>query len=179
MAQPKIVLVVAHEGYQQVEYGTPKRILEDIGYKIITASDAAGAAIAKDGSTTQVDILIQDINPKEFDGIFFIGGPGALEHLDNETSYKMIRSAANSEIPLGAICISTRILAEAGILKGKNATGWDGDHKLADIYKNYTVHYVPEKVVVDGLIITASGPEAAEEFGQEIIAMIQDLKSSD
>ena len=31
---------------------------------------------------------------------------------------------------VGAICYSPRILAKAGILKDKKATGWNDDHEL-------------------------------------------------
>jgi ribosome-associated protein len=42
MSNGKILLVVAHEGYQPIEYGTPKKILEDAGYTVVTASRAGG-----------------------------------------------------------------------------------------------------------------------------------------
>lgn len=171
-----VILVIAYEGYQQIEYGIPKKLLERESYGVITASDKLGSAIAKDGSTAEVDLLIDDISIKDCDGIFFIGGPGALEHLDNEASYMIIKNANEAGVPLGAICISPCILAKAGILTGKNATGWNGDNLLGEIYQKYGVNYIKQDVVVDGNIITASGPHAAERFGKEIIKLLQKQK---
>ncbi len=74
---------------------------------------------------------------------------------------------------MGAICVSTRILAHAQALKNKRATGWNGDNALGGIYKEYDVQYVPKDVVVDGLIITATGPNVAREFGEQIITLLQ------
>lgn len=169
---PKVLLVVANEGYQHIEYGIPKKILIDAEIYVETASDNAIPAIAKDGSTAQVDVTLDKVDPDEYDGIFFIGGPGALEHLDNDWSYRIIRHAAQNGIPLGAICISTRILAKAGILTNRKATGWDGDGELAELYKEYDVEYVRKNLVIDKNIITAAGPQAAQEFGEQIVALI-------
>ena len=142
-----VLLVVAFNGYQQIEYGEPKKLLTEAGFNVVTASNEPGAAIAKDGSTTEVQVTLKDVKVNDYAGIFFIGGPGALENLDNEQSYSIVREAAKQHLPLGAICVSTRILAQAGVLKGRRATGWDGDDKLAEIYKEYGVDFEQADVV--------------------------------
>ncbi len=178
MAQEKVLLVIASEGYQQVEYNEPKKVLETAGFTVVTASNKPEAAIAKDGSTTKVDVVLDYVNINDYRGIFFIGGPGALENLDNATSYGLIKSAAQADMPFGAICVSTRILAKAGTLKDKRATGWDGDNELGGVYKEHGVTYVPEDVVVDGNVITATGPTVAKKFGQQVVAVLQNYKGS-
>lgn len=174
MITKKVLLVIASQGYQPVEYAVPKNLLEQAGFTVDTASDAVGIATAKDNTTTTSDILIRDAQLNDYDGLFFIGGPGALDHLDNDTSYDLISKFAKAKKPIGAICISTRIFAHAGVLKNKQATGWDGDNELAGIYKEYGAHYVPKDVVVDGKIVTATGPNAAREFAEYIITLLQD-----
>ena len=89
----QVVLIIASEGYQPKEYGEPKRILRGAGFEVFTASDTLGMArAAYDGSVTQIDILVESINVEDYDGLFFIGGPGALEHLDNEVSHALLRA---------------------------------------------------------------------------------------
>lgn len=173
MVKNTVLFVVSHQGYQPVEYFVPKKLLEQAGFNVVTASNQGGVATAADTSTTSVDILIKDAQSVDYDGIFFIGGPEALDHLDNENSYNLITSAIENKKVLGAICISTRILAHAQVLKGKRATGWNGDNALGTIYKEYDVQYVPKDVVVDGSIITATGPSVAREFGEQIITLLQ------
>ncbi len=172
MNTKQIVFVIAHNGYQHIEYGVPKKLLEQTGHHVITASNKPGTATGKDGSQTQVDMLVKDVDPTKFNGIIFIGGPGALEHLDNEVSYALAQKAAEASKIVGAICVATRILAKSGVLKGKKATGWNGDDQLPGIYKEYGVNYVPEDVIVDKNIVTATGPSAAQEFGSKIISML-------
>ncbi len=168
----KVVFIVASEGYQPVEYGIPKKLLEQAGITVKTASNKEAPAIAKDGSTTQVDYLVKDIPLDEVEGIFVIGGPGAMEHLNNQATHDIIKSAVKKDKKIGAICVASRILAEAGELEGKQATGWNGDNELPSIFKSFNVHYKPQDVVRDEYIITATGPAAAREFGEQIISMI-------
>lgn len=178
MDEPKVLFVIASQGFQPVEYTVPKTILEDAGFTIVTASDKAGIAIAKDGSTTPVDITLDKVTMNNYLGLFFIGGPGTLEHLDNNTSYKIIHEALQQNKPLGAICIATRILAKSGVLSRKRATGWNGDDQLDAIYKEYGIHYqATETTVIDDNIITATDPDAAQEFGEHIVALLQSKQS--
>lgn len=176
MQNQKVLFVVAHEGYQPTEYAEPKKILEDAGFTIITASNKPGSATDKDGGSTNVDIVLDEVDAKDYDGIFFIGGPGAMEHLDNKESYRIIKQAAEKHLPMGAICVAPRILAKAGALTRKRATGWDGDGELAQLYQDYDVIYLAEPVVVEENIVTATGPAAAKTFGQEIMAVLHNNK---
>lgn len=176
MATEKILLIVAHKGYQPIEYNEPKKILEDAGFTVITASDKAGTATDSEGGTTQVDLTLPHVKVTDYAGIFFIGGPGALEHLDNKASYRIIKESTQKYLPLGAICLSTRILAKANALTRKRATGWNGDKELEKIYAMYDVVYLPEPVVVADSLITAEGPAAAKTFGQEIISIVHNNK---
>ncbi len=165
----KVVLVIAAEGYQSIEYSVPKSILENSGITVITASDLPGTATAQDGTTTHIDVTLNNLSIDDFDALFFIGGPGSLEHLDNETSYALLTQIAKKRKPFGAICASTRILANSGALLGKRVTGWDGDGELEKILKHASATYVRNDVVVDGTIITAVGPNVAQEFGAKIL----------
>lgn len=169
----KVIFVIASNGFQEVEYGIPKALLEAEGIKVVTASNKPGGAIAGDGTTTPVDITLDKINLPDYDGIFFIGGSGALENLDNSTSYHLISQAKKHEIPYGAICISSRILAKAYGLEGKKATGWNGDNALPTIFAGFNITLEPHDIVTDGYVVTASGPEAAEKFAEGIMRVLR------
>jgi len=174
----KVLLLIASKSYQPFEYGEPKRILEEAGHQIITVSDKVGVAQAVyDGSSVQVDLSLDEVSIDNGDALFLIGGHGALDYLDNEKTYNLLQAWQKSGKPYGAICISPRILAKAGVLKNKKATGWDKDNKLAEIFEKEGVEYVRENVVVDGNVITGNGPGAAEEFGEKIVKIIRNKKT--
>jgi protease I len=169
----KIGLIVASNGYQPVEYGVPQEMLATDGFKVITISDRAGVALAKDSSTTIVDITVDQVNVVDFDGIFAIGGPGALECLDTPRVHDIFKQMQILKKAYGAICISPRILAHAGVLAGKQATGWDDDNKLSEIFSKHGVQLTNQPVVVDGNVITATGPQAAQEFAIAIVKILK------
>lgn len=174
MLTKKVLFIVAHEGYQPIEYAIPKKLLEDAGFSVVTASDAPGIATATDDTKTPVDMVVQDAIVAEYDGFFLVGGSGALEHLDNHITHKLLTLAVKSHKAVGAICIATRILAYAGILKDRKATGWNGDNELLDIYQKSGAIYTACNVVVDNQIITATGPNTAREYGEQVITLLQD-----
>lgn len=174
MDETTVLLVIASNGYQQVEYGVTKKILLNAHFNVVTASNALGTATAKDGSTTHVDILLDHVVVNNYAGIFFIGGPGTLEHLDNSTSYKILQEAFYQHKPIGAICIATRILAKSGVMRDKYATGWNEDGLLDALYAENRITYLPEeKVVLESNMITATDPSAAEQFGEKIVELLQ------
>lgn len=168
----QIALIIAYKDYQPVEYGDTKRTLEHAGFSVTTVSTKPGMASATDGSKTLVDKALNKFNYKKYDGIFLIGGPGAHTELDNQVVYTIMKNAYNAGKVVGAICYSPRILAKAGILHDKHATGWNDDNELGTLFKDYGVIYKPQPVVTDGTIITADGPMAAKAFGTAIAHMI-------
>ena len=164
-------MVIAFRDFRDAEYFVPKEILEKAGAKITTVSTKMGTAIGADGGDTEVDLLLENLNPVDFDAVVFIGGPGCLEYLDKEDSYRVARETIEKNKVLGSICVSPVILAKAGVLKEKRATVWSSpmDRGPVRILKENGAIYEDKDVVVDGKIITGNGPDAAEEFGKKLV----------
>jgi protease I len=170
----KAVMVIAFRDFRDAEYFVPKEILEEAGIEVKTASNKLGTAIGADGGDTKVDLLVSQINVSDFDAIIFVGGPGCLDALDNEESYRIAREAVSQNKVLAAICISPVILARAGVLRGKRATVWNDFVKSqAKILKREGAIFEDKPVVVDGKIVTANGPEAAKDFGEAILSLLK------
>jgi len=170
----KVAIIIAFRDFRDAEYFVPKEILEKAGAKITTVSTKTGTAIGADGGDTEVDLLLEDLNPSEFDAIVFIGGPGSLDYLDNEKSYNLAKETVKAEKVLAAICVSPIILAKSGILSGKRATVWSSplDRGPVKILKENGAIYEDKDVVVDGKIVTANRPGAATGFGEAIIEVL-------
>ena len=167
----RAIMIIAFKDFRDVEYFVPKEILEKAGVEVKTASNKTGVAIGADGGEANVDLLVSQINVADFDVIIFVGGPGCLNALDNETSYRVAKEAISQNKILAAICISPVILAKAGVLSEKKATVWSSplDKSAVKILKEKGAIYIDEKVVQDGNIITANGPQAARDFGNKIL----------
>ncbi len=170
----KIAIIIAFNNFKDEEYFTPRKILEDAGAEIKVVSNQLGVASGVDGGETNVDIKLNELNVSEFDAVIFIGGPGALDNLDNGDSYKIAKDVASQKKILGAICISPTILAKAGVLQGRKATIWTSplNKQPRKILEDNGAEYQNKNVVIDGNIITANGPGAAKEFGEKIIHIL-------
>ena len=168
----KALFIVAQEGYQPHEYGAPKKILENASVEVITASKQVGTCTATDKTTTEATIAIAEINVSDYDAIVFIGGPGAVGYQHDVQAHLTAQEAINREKVLAAICIAPTILAYANVLEGKKATVWNQDNKQAEILIKNGAEFVDQPVLIDGKIITANGPEAAENFGKKILELL-------
>jgi len=170
----KVAIIMAFKDFRDAEYFVLKEILERTGTKVTPASTQKGKALGADGGDVDIYLTLEELELVDFDAIVFIGGPGALKELDDEKSYNIIKETVLQNKVLGSICISPVILAKAGVLKGKKATVWNStlDRGPIKILKENGAIYIPEEVVIDGKIITANGPDAAEEFGTKLVGVL-------
>jgi len=175
ISNKKIAMIIAFRDFRDEEYFVPKKILEKAKVEIITVSTQLGTAIGADGGDTEINLLIDKLNPADFDGIVFVGGPGALKYLDNEISYRVAQKTISENKVLAAICISPTILAKAGVLKGKKATVWSSamDRSPIRVLEENGAIYQTESVVIDGKIITGNGPAASKRFVQAISEILK------
>ena len=171
--EKRVAIIIASQGFQPMEYSETKRVLSHAGFSVTTVSTKPGWARATDNSKAQVEKTLRNFIYQKYDGIFIIGGPGAQTELDKEPLYTIIKQAYKAGKVVGAICYSPRILAKAGILQNKKATGWNDDQEIDSLFKRHGVIYTPEPVVTDGTIITADGPMAATAFGKAIVKIIE------
>ena len=169
----KALFVIAQEGYQPREYGVPKQILEKSGVEIITASKEVGKCTSSTGDVSEATISISDVNVSDYDAIVFIGGPGAVKFHKDVEAHLTCQEAINRGKVLAAICIAPLTLVYADVLEGKKATVWNQDGKQAEVLTQNQAIFVDEEVVVDGKIVTANGPMAAEAFGKAILGLLK------
>lgn len=173
MAIGRVVIIIAPENFRDEEYFVPKEILEKGRVDVVTASTIMGIAVGKLGGQAQVDMLLKDVNPDEFNAVIYVGGPGCRQLFDNTDAHRIARIMYNYGKITAAICSSVVIIARAGILKGKKSTVWHGD---ADLIKQEGAVYTAADVEQDGNIITGCGPNAAKEFGERVLEAISKSK---
>lgn len=162
------LLVIAKQGYQDGEYQDTRASLEAASIAVTVASTEAGTCAGKLGGTAEATVALGDVDVTTFDGVAFIGGPGAATFKDDPGALRIVRDAVAAKKVLGAICIAPTVLAAAGILQDKEATVWDQDGLQSAFLEEHGAHFTGEEVTVDGLIVTANGPEAAKAFGARL-----------
>ncbi len=164
------LLIIAQEGFQDVELDGARKGLQEAGFQVQIASKSRGLCVGKYGGREQADIALADVEVARYDRIGFIGGPGAHALKSDPEAHRIARQTLELGKVLGAICIAPTILAEAGVLAGKRATVWNGDDEQGTFLIERGAEYTGEPVTIDGLIVTADGPGSAEEFGRVFAA---------
>ncbi len=162
----KVAMVIAHQRFRDEEYLRPKEILEKEGVAVTTVSSKTDIAIGTLGAKVKPDLTLNDLKVKDYDALLFVGGGGAEEYWNNQKAHSIAVEAVQRKKVLGAICIAPVILANAGLLYGKKATVYESE---IDKIKGKGAVYNGLPVERDGNIVTANGPEAAEEFGMVIV----------
>ncbi len=162
----KVVMIIAQNQFRDEELLQPKEILEKAGVVVKVASSSTSEAEGMLGAKVKPDFLISEVNINDYDAIVFVGGSGASEYWESPVAQKLAKDANSAGKIVAAICLAPLTLANAGILEGKKVTAWETQsQKLRDKGAFFT----GRKVQKDGNLITASGPIAANEFGQAIL----------
>ncbi len=162
----KAVMIIAHNEFRDEELQCPKAILEDAGITVTVASTTKNSVRGMLGAMVKPDVLLKDVRVEDYDAVIFVGGSGATEYWDDPVAHALARASCGSGKVLGAICIAPVTLARSGVLNGKRATVWVSE---ASELKAAKAGYTARPVEKDGRIITASGPSAAKEFGEELV----------
>jgi len=163
-------MVIASDQFRDEEYQKPRAILEKEGVRVTVASSSLKESTGMLGLKVTPDILLKDAKMEEFAAVVFVGGMGATEYWDNPDAHRIAKACYAAGKPTTAICLAPMTLANAGLLKGKKATIWKD---VIGDFKTKGVVYTAKPVERDGLLITGSGPDAAEEFGNALVEALK------
>lgn len=174
----KILMVIAPEEFRDEELNIPRHLFQARGMHVDVASTVLGEAKGMLGAKELIHLSLQTISSKDYDAILIVGGMGSPKHLwHNLQLHEIVRCAKVECKVIGAICLSGAALAHAGLLHGKKATVYETPEAL-EALKAGGAYYTAEPVTVDGYVITANGPEAAEAFGQAVLKVLQQQPAS-
>ncbi len=165
----KVLMIIASQNFRDEELFKPRELFIKEGMEVVLASSSLKTSRGMLGATVKPDILINNIKAEDFEAIIFVGGTGASEYWNNPIAHKIVKEAVSLNKLICAICIAPVTLANAGILDEKKATVFRSEVKAI---KRKGAIYTGKAVEVDGNIITAEGPQAAEEFGKTIINLL-------
>jgi 4-methyl-5(b-hydroxyethyl)-thiazole monophosphate biosynthesis len=156
----KRVLVPLAEGFEELEAVTIIDILRRAGVEVVVASLAGSPVTGSHGIRLAADTPLAAVLEQDFDMIALPGGMPGAEHLKNDPRIAgFVRRLHGRGSPVAAICAAPMVLAAAGVLEGRRATGYPGF--LADA--------AADAVVVDRNVITSRGPGTALDFALTLV----------
>ncbi|WP_263831781.1 DJ-1/PfpI family protein [Sulfurospirillum oryzae] len=107
------------------------------------------------------------------DILLFPGGKGRMTWMKEASMQNFIQKHSKEVTYLTSVCTGAFFLAEAGVLKGKEATTY---HTAFDELAAYGINVVSSKVVQGGKIITAGGVSSGLELGFYLLRELFGLK---
>ena len=157
------VAVMLAQGFEEIEALT----VVDVLRRANIACDMVGFEEQVTGShAIQVRAdRVFDGDLSDYDMIVLPGGmPGSAHLRDNQALIQELQSFEREGKKLAAICAAPIALNQAGVLKNKQYTCYDGvQEQILD------GQYVKETVVVDGHLTTSRGPSTALAFAYELV----------
>jgi putative intracellular protease/amidase len=138
-------------------------------FDVVAVAQANKPITTMGGVRISPDMLLDDLDPTSSDLLVL---PGA-EIWDAGEGGAFAAAAArflDVGVPVAAICGATAGLARAGLLDGRNHTSSAREYLAATGYAGGD-HYIDERAVVDGDLITA-GPQSPVQFARATMARL-------
>lgn len=161
------VLVPLAPGFEELEAVTVVDLLRRAGVEVVTAGLADGPVRASRGVVVVPDTTLDRVADDDFDMIVLPGGLPGADHLNADPRiHRILRRTAAAGGYTAAICAAPKVLAGAGLLDGRKATGYPG---VLDRLNLPRTELLQRAVVTDGRIVTSRGPGTAMDFALELI----------
>lgn len=169
----KKIAILATNGFEQSELLEPKKALEEVGAIAIVISPEKNTIRGWQhddwGDKVNVDLLLDQANVDDYDGLLLPGGVINPDKLRlNDKAIELIKQFHATDKPIAAICHGPWTLINAGIVKGRKLTSWPSI-KLDLI--NAGANWVDAQVVVDGKLVTSRKPDDIPAFNAEMIKL--------
>lgn len=172
------VLIPLAEGCEELEAVTLIDILRRAGIMVTTASLSEQHQLTASRKVGLVaDTLLDKVVNDEFDMLLLPGGQPGTTHLNADTRiHALIQHQHQADKFIAAICAAPLVLAESGVLNGKQATCYPGTLD-AETWPEISLSDQP--IVIDGKVLTSRGPGTAMDFALSIIEILTDKATRD
>src|SRR5208283_2100936 len=171
---PQVAVLLA-DGFEEVEAMAIIDILRRADITVVIAGLHAGYTESARHVKVIPDTVIDAIRADNFDMLVLPGGQPGSDNLNADERVKdLIREFYDKGKLTGAICAATYVLANAGILEGRQVTSYP---TYKDRLKNAI--YQDKNVVIDGQVLTSRGPGTALYFGIAIVGRLVGLERAE
>ncbi len=168
----KRILIVAADGFEDMELYSVKYRLEEAGYEVDLAAPTMEPITGKRTYAAEPTMTVADAAAKgscDYALLLLPGGkaPAALREMPEVMN--IVRDFQASGAPIAAICHGPQLLVSAGGIQGRRMTGYS---KIKEELDSAGAVYEDSALVVDGPYITSRRPADLPDFQRAIMAAI-------
>ncbi|MCB1867559.1 MAG: DJ-1/PfpI family protein [Gammaproteobacteria bacterium] len=163
-------LVPLAQGCEELEAITVIDLLRRAGVEVVSAGLDAQPVKASRGVVLIPDTTLDEVMSDSFDMIVLPGGLPGADNLNRDPRIHALLEKLNRNGKYtAAICAAPKVLASAGLLDGRRATGYPG---VLEKTGQDGIAIDSGAVVRDGNVITSRGPGTAMDFALELIELL-------
>ena len=172
----KRVAILTENGFEEVELTSPKKAMENAGFKVDIVSSETGHVTAWDHDhwsiTLPVDVNLADANPNDYDALMIPGGVLNPDKMRMQKDYvAFAKSFMESGKPVAAICHGPQLLIETGMVNGRKMTSYPS---ISTDLKNAGAQWLDQEVVVDEGLVTSRSPKDLDAFNKKLLEEIRE-----
>lgn len=172
----KRVAILTEDGFEEVELTSPKKAMENAGFKVDIVSSETGHVKAWDHDhwsiTLPVDVNLSDANPDDYDALMIPGGVLNPDKMRAQDAYvNFAKNFMESGKPVAAICHGPQLLIETGLLRDRKMTSYPS---ISTDIKNAGAIWIDKEVVVDSGLVTSRSPKDLEAFNKKLIEEVKE-----
>lgn len=163
-------LILSADNFEDTELLVPYYRLKEEGHKVDIASLKNGKIKGKHGYEIEVDKILKEVNPDDYDILILPGGKAPETIRKDKFALEIAKDFFLKNKPVSAICHGPQILISADLLKGRSATCYKS---VAQEMKGAGALYEDKEVVVDRNLITSRQPSDLPAFMREMMKMLK------
>jgi protease I len=168
----KKIAFLATDGVENSEMAQPWEAVKEAGGtpELVSLEEGEIQGVENElekRDTFKVDKVVAAADPSDYDGLVLPGGvvnPDALRANDDAVDF--VRSFAEANKPIGAICHGPWTLVEAGVVDGREMTSYPS---IQTDLKNAGANWVDQEVVVDNGLVTSRSPRDLDAFCSKVV----------
>lgn len=168
-----MVYVLIGTGFEEIEALTPVDLLRRAGVEIRTVGLNGKIVYGSHAIGVECDTVIDELEISDAEMIVLPGGLGGVSSIRGcGKALEAVKAVYEADKYVAAICAGPTVLADLGILSGKQATCYPGqipNMKDAKVVENAAC-------VTDGKVITGTSAGTAVPFA---LALIEALRGAD
>src|SRR5699024_1769976 len=163
------IAVVMTDLFEDIEFTSPKDALVEAGHEVTVIGPEKGkTVIGKKGEAeVEVEVGIDDANPKDYDALLIPGGYSPDKLRGDERFLDFIRHFSEEQKFIFSICHAPQLLVNADVLRGKDATSVS---QVAVDVKNAGGNFIDQAVVIDvSVLFSSRTPDDLPDFNKAIV----------